>query len=262
LIIVLLSLFHVFLEAVFAAEPASAVPEAVFAAESAAAVPEAVLSAESASAVPEAVLVAEPASAVPEAVLVAESAFAVPEVVLVAESAFAVPAAVLVAESASAVSEVVLVAESAAAVPEVVLVAESAAAVPEVFVDTVVAVVALVPVFVVVVGVDSSGHPRYLVFPNVDYSSNSSSFVEVAAGESVHSSTDAQTNYDLCNILSSPDLYQSRNLEYCYNNPNPGCNTVSDTNDLTMDATTSHSRKTSLHLYQEQRKHRLSRASR
>ena len=46
-------------------------------------------------------------------------------------------------------------------------------------VDIAVAFVALVPVAVVVVEVDSSGRPKFLAFPNVDYLASSSSSVEV-----------------------------------------------------------------------------------
>jgi hypothetical protein len=65
--------------------------------------------------------------------------------------------------------------------PEVVFVAVEPEAVvvsePQVSVDIAVASVVLVPVFVVVVGFDSSGRPRFLVFPNVDYFASSSSSV-------------------------------------------------------------------------------------
>jgi hypothetical protein len=44
-------------------------------------------------------------------------------------------------------------------------------------------------------------------------------------------------------------------LEHCYNNPNPGYNNVSDTNDLPINATTNHSRKRGLPQCQEQRRH-------
>ena len=50
---------------------------------------------------------------------------------------------------------------------------------PQASVDIVVAFVVLVPVSVVVVEVDSSGRPKFLVFPNVDYYASSSSSVEV-----------------------------------------------------------------------------------
>ena len=141
-----------------------------------------------------------------------------------------------------------------AAEPEVVSVADVAE--PQASVDIAVAFVVLVPVSVVVVEVDSSGRPRFLAFPNVDHFASSSSSVEVVGKESVHSSTGARTNYGLCSILSNPGLHQNKNLEHCYNNPSPGYNNVSDTNDLPIDATTNHSRKTCLHLYQEQRRHR------
>jgi hypothetical protein len=50
---------------------------------------------------------------------------------------------------------------------------------PQASVDIAVAFVVLVPVSVVVVEVDSSGHPKFLAFPNVDYFASSSSSVEV-----------------------------------------------------------------------------------
>ena len=143
--------------------------------------------------------------------------------------------------------------------PEIVAVAdfvESRASV-----DIAVAFPALVPVSVVAVEVDSPERPRFLAFANVDHYANSSSSVEVVRKESVHSSTRARTNYGLCSILSNPGLHQSRNLGHCYNNPSPGHNKMSDTNDLPIDATNSHSRKTCLHLYQVQRKHRSHQAS-
>jgi hypothetical protein len=111
------------------------------------------------------------------------------------------------------------------------------------------AFVVLVPVSVVVVEVDSFGRPKFLAFPNVDHSANSSSSVEVVGKESVHSSTDARTNYGFCSILSNLGLHQNKNLEHCYNNASPGYNNVSDTNALPINATTNHSRKTYLHLY-------------
>jgi hypothetical protein len=128
-------------------------------------------------------------------------------------------------------------------------------------VDIAVAFPVLVPVSVVAVEVDSPERPRFLAFANVDHYANSSSSVEVVRKESVHSSTRARTNYGLCSILSNPGLHQSRNLGHCYNNPSPGHNKMSDTNDLPIDATNSHSRKTCLHLYQVQRKHRSHQAS-
>ena len=127
---------------------------------------------------------------------------------------------------------------------------------PQVSVDIAVAFDVLVPVSVVAVEVDSSGRPRFLVFPNGDYYASSSSSAGVVGRESVHSSTDVRANHGLCSILSNPGLHQNRNVEHCNNKPNPGHNNESDTNGLPIDATTSHSRKKSLHLYQEQRKHR------
>jgi hypothetical protein len=133
---------------------------------------------------------------------------------------------------------------------------------PQASVGIAAAFVVLVPVSVVVVDVGSSGRPKFLAFPNVDHYASSSSSVEVVGEESVHSSTGARTNYGLCSILSNPGLHQNRNLEHCYNNPNPGHNNVSDTSDLPIDATTSHSRKTDLHLCLEQHKHHPSQVAR
>jgi hypothetical protein len=73
----------------------------------------------------------------------------------------------------------------------------------------------LVPVSVVAVEVDSSGHPRSPAFPNVDYYASPSSSVEVVGQEPVHSSTGARANYGLCSILSNLDLHQNKNLEHC-----------------------------------------------
>jgi hypothetical protein len=176
-----------------------------------------------------------------------------PEVVSVAAELS--PGAVVLAAEPEVV---VLVVE-----PEVVSVAVVSAAVvsvadvvePRASVDIAVAFAVLVPVSVVVVEVDSSGRSKFLAFPNVCSFPNCSNSVEVVGEESVHSSTDAHTNDDLCSILSNLGLHQNKNLEHCYNNPSPGYNNVSDTNDLPKNATTSHSRKRGLHQCQGQRRH-------
>ena len=116
--------------------------------------------------------------------------------------------------------------------------------------------VVLVPVSVFVVEVDSPGRPTFFAFPNIDYCPSFSSYFEVVGTEFVHSSMSARTNYGLCSIPSSLDLHQNRNLEQTCNNPNPDHNTLNDTNNRPMDATTSRSRKKCLRLYQEQRTHR------
>ena len=149
--------------------------------------------------------------------------------------------------------EVVFVVDLEVSEPGVVFVADVAE--PQASVDIAVAFDVLVPVSVVGVEVDSLGHPKFFAFPNVDLYATCSSSVEVVGEESVHIPTGARTNYGLCSILSNPGLHQNKNLEHCYNNPNPGHNNVSDTNDLPIDATTSHSRKTDLHLCLEQHKH-------
>ena len=163
-----------------------------------------------------------------------------PQVAAVAAEPQAVSA---VAEPHAAAAAVELQAASAAAEPRVF----SVAAEPRVSVDIDVAFVVLVPVSVVVVEVDSSGRPKCPVFPNGDHFANSSSSVEVVGEESVHSPTGAHTSYDPCKILSNPGPHQNRNLEHRDNNPSPGYNTVSDTSDLPMDATTSHSKNTNQH---------------
>jgi hypothetical protein len=127
--------------------------------------------------------------------------------------------------------------------------------------DTAVAFDALVPLSVVAGGVDSPERPRFFAFPNIDYYASSPSPVEVVGAESDHSPTGVRTNYGLGSIFSNLGLHHNKSSEHHYNNPNPGHNIVSDTNDLPMDATTSHSRKTCLHLYQEQSTHRPYQAS-
>ena len=178
-------------------------------------------------------------AAEPEAVsVVAELSLEV--VVLAAE-----PEVVSVVDLEVSESEVVFVA--------VVSVADVAE--PQASVDIAVAFAVLVPVSAVVVEVDSSGRPTFVAFPNVDCYATSASSVEVVGDQSVHSATGARTSCGCCSILSNLGLHHNKNLEHCYNNPSPGYNTVSDTNHPAMDATTSHSRKTSLHLSQAQRKH-------
>jgi len=168
-------------------------------------------------------------------------------VVLVVEPGVAFVVGVAAVSEVSEVSELV--------VAFVALVSVADVSEPQASVDIAVAFDFLVPVSVVLVGVDSSGRSRFFAFPNIDYYSSSSSSVEVVGEESVHSPNGVRTNYGLCSILSSPDLHQNKNLEHCYNNPSPGCNNVSDTNDLPIDATTNHSRKRGLHQCQEKHRH-------
>jgi hypothetical protein len=118
-----------------------------------------------------------------------------PEVVFVSEAAEPVVAAVSeVAEpaaSASEAAEPVVVSASEVAEPVVASVPEVAEPVvafvvvgvvsePQASVDIALAFDVLVPVSVVAVEVDSPGCPRFLAFPNVDYSASSSSSVQVA----------------------------------------------------------------------------------
>jgi hypothetical protein len=154
---------------------------------------------------------------------------------------------------------VALVFAAAELSPEVVFVADFSVAdvaEPQASVDIAVPFDVSVPAFGVVVEVDSAGRPNFFAFPNVGHYASPSSSVEVVGEESVHSPTGAHTNDGLCSILSNLGLHQNKNLEHAYNNPNPGHNSGSDTNDLPMDATTNHSRKTALPLYQARRKHR------
>ena len=155
-------------------------------------------------------------------------------------------------EVAVLTAEPVLVSESG-----VVFVAVSVADVAEPLdsVDIAVACAVLAPVSAVVVEVVALDAPRFLPFPMSIIMPRLPVPLKIGGDQSVHSATGARTNYGPCSILSNLGLHHNKNLEHCYNNPSPGYNTVSDTNHPAMDATTSHSRKTSLHLSQEQRKH-------
>ena len=144
----------------------------------------------------------------------------------------------------------------------VAVVSVADAAGPRVSVDIALAFDVLIPVSAVAVEVDSPGHPRFFAVPNIDHRASPSSSVEVVGAESVHSSIGVRTNYDVCSILSNPGPHQSKNLEHCYNKPNPGHNNVSDTNGLPMVATTNRPRKTCLPLHLEQRTHSSYQASR
>jgi len=109
---------------------------------------------------------------------------------------------------------------------------------------------------VVLVDLDSSERPKFLAFPNVDYHASSSSSDGVVCPQSVHNSIDVHANDDLCSILSNLGQHQNKILEQSHNKPSLVHDNVSDTNDLPMDATTSHSRKIDPHLCLEQHKHR------
>jgi len=79
--------------------------------------------------------------------------------------------------------EAVFVVDLEVSVPGVVFVAVVSvadAAEPQASVDIAVVFVALVPVSAVVVEVDSSGHPKFFVFPNICSFPNCSSSAEVA----------------------------------------------------------------------------------
>src|SRR4030042_292488 len=147
-------------------------------------------------------------------------------------------------------SVLVVVSQSVLVVESVFDVAE-----PQASVDIAVVFVVLVPVSVAVVEVDSSGRPKFLVFPNVGFFASYSSSVELVGEVFVDNPTDVRTNYGICSILSNLGLHQNKNLEWCCNNPSPCYNNVSDTNALPKNATKSHSRKRSLHQCQGQRKH-------
>jgi hypothetical protein len=99
-------------------------------------------------------------------------------VVLVAELSLDVLALVFAAAELSP-EVVVLAAEPGVSEPGVGFVAVVSVAEPQASVDIAVAFDFLVPVSVVLVGLDNSGHPKFLAFPNVDYYASSSSSVEV-----------------------------------------------------------------------------------
>jgi len=165
-------------------------------------------------------------------------------------------ALVLAAEPSPEV--VVLVVEPEVSEPGVAFVAVVSVAdvaEPRASVDIAVAFAVLVPVSVVVVEVDSSGRPKFLVFPNVGFFASYSSFVEPVGEVFVDNPTDVRTNYGLCSILSNLGLHQNKNLEWCCNNPSPGYNNLSDTIFLPINATKSHSRKIGLYRSQEQHRH-------
>ena len=169
--------------------------------------------------------------------------------VLVASSALLVFAG-LVASSALLVFAVLVVSSGlVAAVGLVVFVADFAEILA--VVDIAVAFVVSALVSVVAVEADSPGHPRFFDFPNSDYHSSSSSSVEVVVEESVHSSSDVHTNYGLCSTPSNLGLHHNKNSGHCYNTSNPGYNFANDTNDLPMDATTNHPKKTNQLICQE-----------
>ena len=138
--------------------------------------------------------------------------------------------------------------------PEVAFVVSADVAGPQASVDIAIAFAVLVPVSGVVVEADSSGHPKFLVFPNVDHYASYSSSGEAGGKEFVRNSTGAHTNHGLCSILSNPGLHQNKTLGPYHNNATPGHNNASDTSDLPTDATTNHRRKKCLRLNQGQRR--------
>jgi hypothetical protein len=110
-------------------------------------------------------VVAEPEAFAPVSVVAEPEAFAL--AFAAAEPVAFAPVSVVAEPEVFALAFVV-------AEPEVVFVSE-----PQASVDIAVAFVVLVPVSVVVVGVDSSGRPTFLAFPNVDHFASPSSSVEV-----------------------------------------------------------------------------------
>jgi len=132
---------------------------------------------------------------------------------------------------------------------------------PPAFADSGHAFEVLVHLSVAAVEGDTFGRPKSFAFPNIEYYTSFSSSVEIHGKGSVYSSTGILSNYGSGGIVSIPGLSQNKTTGYRNNNPSPGHNNVSDTNGLPMDATTNHSRKTSLHLYQAQSRHRKTPAS-
>ena len=164
--------------------------------------------------------------------------------VVVSVDPFSVPA-----DSAAAVSADPVFVPFVSAAP--VFAADAAA--PQVFVCIAPGVAVSVPAAVVAAVVYSSGHPRFFVFPNSDSCPSSSSSAAVVGEESARTPSGVHTNYGLCSTLSNPGPDRNKNVAHSHNKPNPGRNNVSGTSGLPRDATTSHSRKTALPLYQEQR---------
>ncbi len=147
-----------------------------------------------------------------------------------------------------------------AAEPEVVFVAVVApadVAEPRASVGIAVAFPVSTPASVLVVEVDSSGHPMlFLAFPNVDHFASSSSSVEIVGRGSVRNSIGVRATHVLCSIFSNLGLHRSRILGQNHNRPIPGHNNVSDTSGLPTDATTNHPRKRDLYQNQGRHKHR------
>jgi len=251
-----------------AAEPEVSEPRAVLAAESGVSELRVVLAAASEVSDLQVVFVAEPQVSEFRVVLAVASEVSDLQVVFVAEPQVSEFRVVLAAASEVSDLQVVFVAEPQVSEFRVVLAAEPEASEPRVvFVFLVSAPdaaelqasdgIALVfavsaPVFEAAVEADSPGHPKYYAFPNVGYCANCASFVEAAAREFVHNPTGVRTSCVLYNILANPGQHQNRNVERGGNKPTPGYNSVNDTNDLPMDATTSHSRKKCPHRYLEQ----------
>jgi hypothetical protein len=191
---------------------------------------------------------------------VADLEASAPQVVSAAEPEFfALVFATLALEPSDAEVAYSAIADLEASESESLSVADVAE--PRAYSDIAVAFAALEPVVVAAAEADSSGRPRFLAFPNVDHYASSSSSVQAVGQEPVHSSTGALANYGFCNILSTPGLHQNRNLEHYHNNPSPGCSNASDTIDLAINATTSHSRSIGPRLRQGPHRHRLYRES-
>jgi hypothetical protein len=86
--------------------------------------------------------------------------------------------------------------------------------------------------------------------------------VQIVDEESVYSSTGDRSKYDFCNILSTLDLHDGKNLEHqAYSKPIHDRSNVNGTNSLPKDATTTHSRKRDPQKRQEQHKHLLHQAA-
>jgi len=191
----------------------------------------------------------------PEVVFVVALVVAEPEEVFALVFSAAEPGVVFVVDLEVSEPGVVLAAVVLAAVFLAAVVSTAHVSGPQASVDIRVASDVSVPVSGVAAEVDSPGPPRFLAFPNVDHYASSPSSGKVVSEESVHSSTGVRANDGLCSILSNLGLHQNKNLELCHNNPNPGYDDTSDTNDPPIDATTSHDRKRCPRLSQGQRRH-------
>ena len=110
-------------------------------------------------------------------------------------------------------------------------------------------------VFVIAFGASNLEHPKFVASPNAYSFPSPSSFVELAYGVFVGSSTDALSNDDPYSHSSSLRVSLHKKMERFDSIPNLNYSSASDTNVLPMDATTNHRRKRCPHLLQGRRRY-------